>query len=116
MRNVKATRWFVEPRDAKTNENAMMDLVQSCGATDEKIYRCKKDNEGEEHDVVEVNHAFVARMECSATRFQHSFRVYTQVGGGPMRLWPFGNQTKLGRTTEVKRVKKELTKRSVVKD
>lgn len=86
----------------------MADLAALCGATDDMIYRGKKDQEGEEHDVVEVNRPFVTRMECNATKFEHSFRVYTQAGGAAMRLWPFGNQRKLIRTAEVRRSEQEL--------
>jgi len=104
----RVTRWFVEPMDAGTNESAMMDLVRSCGATEDMIYYRKPDNEGVLHDVVEVNHPFVARMECNAVKFQHRFRVFTQAGNGVMRLWPFGNQRKLSNTAEAVRIAKEL--------
>ena len=118
MKKERVTTWFVEPLDGDTNENAMMDLVQSCGATEDMIYRGKLDNEGEEHDVVEVKRPFITRMECNAIKFEHKFRVYTQAGGGKMRFWPFGNQRKLGSSAEVKRVTKkiaELPKRPTAK-
>lgn len=69
MARERTTTWFVEPKDGKTNESAMMDLVHSCGATDDKIYRDKLDNEGKPHDVVEVPYSFVTRMECNAAKF-----------------------------------------------
>lgn len=107
----KVTRWFVEPLDGQTNQNAIFDLVRLCNATEENIYSGKKDQEGEEHDVVEVNRPFVTRMECNAAKFEHRFRVYTQVGSAAMRLWPFGNQRKLARTAEVRRTAEELNER-----
>src|SRR3989339_1080700 len=111
MKKDRVTRWFVEPRDAQTNENAMMDLAAEAGATDDKIYRAKLDNEGEEHDVVEVDRSFVTRMENSAVKFQHHFRVFTQrEGESKMRLWPFGDCKKLSQTAEVRRSQEELTR------
>jgi hypothetical protein len=119
MKKERVTTWFVEPMDAKTNESAMMDLVQSCGATDDKIYRDKLDNEGVPHDVVEVPYRFIVRMECNAAKFEHKFRIFTHVEGeSAMRLWPFGNHKKLCRSAEVKRVTKkiaELPKRPTAK-
>ena len=69
MKKERVTRWFVEPRDARTNENAMMDLAAETGATDDKVYRAKLDNEGEGHDVVEVDRSFVVRMEIALQVF-----------------------------------------------
>ena len=113
MSKTIVTRWFIEPRDASTNENAIMDLVHLCNATDDKIYYGKRDKEGDEHNVVEVSRSFVARMECDAAKFKHRFRVFTQRNGeSGMRLWPFGRQKKLSRTAEVKRIKNELAKRN----
>lgn len=109
----RVTRWFVEPLDGQTNQNAIFDLVRLCNATEENIYSGKKDQEGEEHDVVEVNHHFVTRMECNAAKFEHKFRVYTQVGGAAMRLWPFGKQKKLARSAEVRRMADDLNARVI---
>lgn len=110
MKKERVTTWFVEPRDAKTNESAMMDLVQSCGATDDKIYRDKLDNEGVLHDVVEVPYRFIVRMECNAAKFEHKFRIFTHVEGeSAMRSWPFGNHKKVSRTAEVRRSEQQLT-------
>lgn len=108
MEKMRVTRWFVEPLDAATNENAMADLMRSSGATEDKIYHRVKDNEGKEHDVVEVNYPFVLRMETNATKFEHRLRIFTQVGVSRMRHWPFGNQKKIHRTAEVKRVAKAI--------
>lgn len=108
MEKARVTRWFVEPLDAATNENTMADLMRSSGATEDKIYYRVKDNEGSEHDVVEVNYPFVLRMETNAQKFEHRFRVFTQVGASRMRHWPFGNQKKIHRTAEVKRVAKAI--------
>lgn len=107
----KVTRWYVEPINADTNENAMMDLVQSHGATDDKIHYGKMDNKGKDHDVVEVDRPFVTRMEHNASKFKHLFRIFTQTDGeGAMKLWPFGNKKKLSRTKEVRRVADEIAK------
>ncbi len=109
MKKDRVTTWFVEPKDAKTNENAMMDLAQTCGATDDKIYRGKLDNEGVPHDVVEVPRPFIVRMECNAAKFEHKFRIFTHVEGeSAMRVWPFGNHKNLARTSEVRRSEREL--------
>lgn len=111
MTKKRVTMWFVEPCNADTNENAMMDLVRSCNATDDKIHHRKKDNHGKEHDVVEVDHPFVSRMERNTVKFNQLFRVYTQTEGeSRMNLWRFGGQKKLARTKEVKRVKEKIAK------
>ena len=113
MTKKRVTRWFVEPRNADTNENAMADLAKVCGATDDKIYYRKMDNHGKEHDVVEVDHPFVAKMERNAVKFSQLIRVFTQTEGeSAMRLWRFGGQKKLARTNEVKRVKQAIAKLS----
>lgn len=113
MKKGRVTRWYVEPRNADTNENAMMDLVRSCNATEDKLHYGKKDNQGKPHDVVEVDHTFVAKMERNAKKFNQLFSVYTQTEGERvMRLWRFGMQGKLSRTKEVKRIKKELAELS----
>lgn len=113
MTKKRVTRWFVEPRNADTNENAMMDLVRSCDATEDKIHYGKKDNQGLQHDVVEVGHPFVAKMERNTVKFNQLFCVFTQAeGGSAMNLWRFGGQGKLSRTREVRRVKREIAKLS----
>lgn len=110
MQTKRITRWYVEPRNADTNENAMMDLVRSCNATEDKLHSGKKDDQGKSHDVVEVDYPFVAKMERNAKKFNQLFRIYTQTEGeSMMRLWRFGMQGKLSRTKEVKRIEKELT-------
>lgn len=111
MAKQRVTRWYVEPRNADTNESAMRDLAMWCGATDDKIHYRKKDNQGKEHDVVEVDHPFVAKMERNALKFSQVFRVFTQTEGeSAINLWRFGGQKKLYRAKEVKRVKKEIAK------
>lgn len=113
MKKERVTRWFVEPRNADTNDNAMADLARVCGATDDKIYYKKKDNQGNPHDVVEVDHPFVAKMERNAVKFNHLYLVFKQTDGeNAMNPWRFGGQGKLSRTKEVKRVKKEIAKLS----
>lgn len=113
MKKERVTRWFVEPRNADTNENAMMDLVRSCNASEDKLHYGKRDNQGKPHDVVEVDHLFVAKMERNTVKFNQLFRVFKQTDGErAMNLWHFGGQGKLSRTKEVKRIKKEITKRS----
>lgn len=108
----KVTRWFVEPRNSATNENAMMALVGLCNATEDKIYRGKVDNRGMMHDVVEVNHPFVALMERNIANPEHLFRVFTQAEGeSAMRLWLFGDKKKLRRTKEVRRFAQVLARR-----
>ena len=110
MKKDRVTTWFVEPLNAATNQNAMMDLVNQCGATEDKIYHGKLDNEGVPHDVVEVPYRFITRMECNAAKFEHKFRIFTHVEGeSAMRLWPFGNHKKVGRTAEVRRSEQQLT-------
>lgn len=89
MTRNRVTRWYVEPRNADTNESAMRDLAMWCGATDDKIHYRKKDNQGKEHDVVEVDHPFVAKMERNAVKFNQVFRIFTQTEGErAMNLWP----------------------------
>lgn len=111
MTKKRVTRWFVEPRNADTNESAMMDLVRTCNATEDKIHYRKKDNHGKEHDVVEVEHPFVSRMERNAAKFNQLFRVYKQTEGeSRMNLWRLGGQKKLARTKEVKRIKQKIEK------
>lgn len=113
MTKKRATRWFVEPRNADTNENAMMDLVRSGNATEDKIHYGKKDKQGQKHDVLEVDHPFVAKMERNAVKFNQLFRIFTQTEGeSAMTLWRFGRQGKLSRTKEVRRVKLEIAKLS----
>ncbi len=108
----RVTRWFVEPRNATTNENAMMSLVGLCKATEDKIYHGKVDNKGVAHDVVEVDHPFVALMERNILNFKHLFRVFTQTEGeSAMKLWPFSDKRKLHRTKEVRRVVGQLERR-----
>lgn len=109
MRKERLTRWFLEPRDAHTNETAVMDLVNGCGATEDRIHYGKKDNKGVAHNVVEVNHMFISRIEKNAEKFKLLFRVFTQAEGENfMKLWPFGCQKKLCQTAEVKRLKQKL--------
>lgn len=109
MKKERVTTWFVEPLNATTNQNMMMDLVNQCGATEDKINRGKLDNEDVPHDVVEVPYPFIVRMECNAAKFEHKFRIFTHVEGeSAMRMWPFGNHKKLRRTAEVKRVAKKI--------
>ncbi|MFZ2303499.1 MAG: hypothetical protein WAV98_01755 [Minisyncoccia bacterium] len=111
MSKNRVTRWYVEPRNADTNENAMVDLMRSSGATEDKLHYGKKDNQGKPHDVVEVDHPFVVKMERNVRKFNQLFRVYTQTEGeSRMNLWRFGGQGKLSRTKEVKRMKKEIAK------
>ncbi len=52
MTKKRVTKWFVEPRDANTNENAMADLMRSSSATEDRLHSGKLDNQGEKHDVV----------------------------------------------------------------
>lgn len=113
MKKERPTTWYLEPLDAATNKNALMDLADYCGATAEKIHRQKLDNKGKKHDVVDVEHSFITRMERSIPEFNHRFKTYTQEEGeSRMNLWRFGGQGKLSRTKEVKRVKKEIEKLS----
>ena len=113
MSKNRTTRWYVEPRDADTNESAMADLMLSSGATEDKLHYGKKDNQGKPHDVVEVGHPFVAKMERNAVKFNQLYRVFKQTEGeSRMNLWRFGGQSKLSRTKEIKRVKKEHSKLS----
>lgn len=118
MVNKKLTRWYLEPRDAATNENAIMDLVRSCNASEDRIHYGKMDNKGAEHNVVEVNHSFISRMESSTSKFNMLFRVFTQKEGEKsMRLWLFGTKKKISRAKEVVRVARKLASfvhRSVV--
>jgi hypothetical protein len=108
----KVTRWFVEPRNAVTNENAMMALVGLCNATEDKIYRGKVDNKGMMHDVVEVDRPFVALMERNIANHKHLFRVFTQTDGeSAMKLWPFSDRKKLHRTKEARRIAQVLERR-----
>ena len=112
MAEKRLTRWFVEPRDAATNESAMMDLARVCGATDENIHYGKLDNKGIPHDVVEVDHAFVARMERNKTKFNQQYRVFNErEGESAMRLWRFGDKKNLSNTKEMKRMRSKLAKR-----
>lgn len=109
MKKDRITTWFVEPLNATTNQNAMMDLVNRCGATEDKIYHGRLDNENVPHDVVEVPRPFIVRMECNATKFEHKFRIFTHVEGeSAMRMWPFGNHKNLSRTAEVRRSEQQL--------
>ena len=113
MSKNRVTRWYVEPRNADTNESAMADLMRSSGATEDKLHSGKLDNHGYKHDVVEVDHPFVAKMERNARKFNQLFRVFTQMEGeSRMNLWRFGGQGKLSRTKEVRRVKREIAKLS----
>lgn len=97
MTKKRVTRWYVEPRYADTNESAMRDLAMWCGATDDKIHYRKMDNKGKEHDVVEVDHPFVAKMERNAVKFSQVFRVFTQTEGeSAMNLWPMVASRALG--------------------
>lgn len=103
------TRWFLEPRDAGTNENAMADLARLCNATEDMMHYGKLDNEGKPHDVVEVDHAFVAKMERSTRSFHFNFRVFTQKEGAQtMEEWKFGNKSKLRRTKAFKEMEAKV--------
>jgi len=109
----KVTRWFVEPLDATTNENATRYLAELCNATDDKIYRGKMDNNGKKHDVIEVEYSFITLMKRSILNFHYRFRVFNQKEGErAMRLWIFDNQSDLSRTKKVRRVKKNIKKLS----
>jgi hypothetical protein len=108
----KVTTWYIEPMNASTNETAMANLAEYCDATPDKIHKNKKDVQGKPHDVIEVDHRFIATMERDTAKFSHYFRVFTQKEGeAAMKLWIFGEQKKLHRTKEVKRIKKILQKR-----
>lgn len=112
MRKKRVTTWFVEPLNGKTNESAMAELAAELGATDDKIYRRKKDNMGKRHNVVEVEYSFITLMENNAAKFQHRFCAFKQTEGeSEMSRWFFGNQSNLSRTAEVKRVAGEIIKR-----
>lgn len=109
MVSKKLTRWYLEPRDAATNENAIMDLVRSCDASEDRICYGKMDNKGVEHNVVEVNRSFISLMESSTSKFNLLFRVFTQTEGEKaMKLWQFGAKKKISRTKEVVRVARRL--------
>lgn len=96
MSRNRVTKWYIEPRNADTNESAMRDLAMWCGATDDKIHYRKKDNQGKEHDVVEVGHPFVAKMERNAMKFSQVFSVFTQTDAeSVMNLWRFGGQKEI---------------------
>ena len=80
MSNSKTT-WFIEPRNAATNETTMEDLARVCGATSDKIYYDKFDNKGKSHNVVEApSHNLITRVKASVPSFNLKFRVFRQKG------------------------------------
>jgi hypothetical protein len=102
--------WFLEPRDAATNENAIRDLARVCNATDEHIYHGKLDMLGRRHDVVEVSWAFLEKMKRSRSTFKFNFRVF-KTEGRDARMepdpWLF-HKTKQRGGAEGKRVARKL--------
>ncbi|MCK9344495.1 MAG: hypothetical protein M0P64_00020 [Candidatus Pacebacteria bacterium] len=109
----RKTRWFVEPKNAATNDGVMQELLRVCGATEDNIFYNKKDVEGEEHQVIEVPRAFITRMENGQHTLQQKFHVFVQrEGSHRMKRWLFGKNEKLSRNKKVKQVAKQLTRRN----
>lgn len=109
VRKNRGTKWFVEPRNASTNETAIMDLVHECGASEDNIHRGKKDSSGAPHDVIEVDHAFITRLKANAEKFRLVFSIYAQAEGDrAMRRWTFEDKKCVRRTKKVALVRRAL--------
>lgn len=102
-------RWFLESRDAATNKNAMLDLARTFGDAGDMLHDGKLDKQGKPHDVVEVPHTFIAKMERNASEFEMKFNVFRQQDGDSrMDRWLFGNQSNLRRTKKVRDMKNKI--------
>lgn len=117
VRKNRRTKWFIEPRNASTNETAIMDLVQGCGASEDSIHRGKKDNKGAPHDVIEVDHLFITRLKANVEKFKLIFRIYTQAEGDrAMRIWTFEDKKSTRRTKKVALARRALEDLAMTKN
>lgn len=78
----KNTTWYVEPRDAATNEV----LAGNLEADDYIGVRICSDNKA--HRLWQCDHAFIGNLNRSKKKLRLDFDVYVQSGRrGQIRLW-----------------------------
>jgi hypothetical protein len=104
------TQWFVEPVDKYTNDAIAGYLADQPSAGDAAIAGLE-DTEGNRHDVWQVAHSTITRLEASKNTMPLAFRVYFRHGPrGPIKLWKFPHRKrpKLTRASELESPKKPL--------
>ena len=108
MRLKPSTQWFVEPHDKYTNDVIAGYLVDQPD-TGEASIAGLKDDQGIPHNVWQVSHATITRLEASKSTMPLAFRVYLRHGPrGPISLWKFPKKLpKLTRASELASAKKQ---------
>ena len=102
------TQWFVEPTDKFTNDAIASYLAEQPCAGDSAIAGME-DAAGDRHDVWQVAHSTITRLEASKNTMPLAFRVYFRHGPrGPIKLWKFPRRKrpKLTRASELAPPKK----------
>jgi hypothetical protein len=97
------TQWFVEPVDKFTNDAIAEYLADQPNAGDAAIAGLE-DADGKRHDVWQVAHSTITRLEASKSRAPLAFRVYLRHGPrGPIKPWrfPHRKRPKLTRASEL---------------
>ena len=88
-------QWFVEPKNAHTNEVIARSLA---AIVDINMSWSLRDNLGLPHRVYQIeNHAFITELEKARAKFNLDFYIYSRRGNqGPIRLWALDKSRKAG--------------------
>lgn len=109
MKTDAGSQWLLSPNDGATNEDAMADLMRTCGATDDMIHFKRPCTDGKRYDVIEVPYSFITKMERNSSKYRFAFLVFRQrEGAEKMEPWPFTKPKKVRRTKKVLGAKKAL--------
>ena len=83
IREVRDTRWFVEPLDAHTNEIFGKELDPDRDAS-----RGLTTSDGKHHNLYEADWDIVNRFVKSKHQINLQFRIFSKEGGGQVRQAP----------------------------
>ena len=90
----RSYEWFMEPLDDFTNKAIVSVLADQCQSDESRRSVLMPDNEGEPHNVWQVNYDTIAKFQRS-TGSGYRFRAFVREGGrGPIRRWNFSPDRK----------------------
>lgn len=105
----RLTYWYIEPIGDYTNENIAQELAAVCAADADNTLRDFPDNLGKTHDLWNVPHKFVTKLERSELTLHFRFKIfYRKEGEEIVREWPFKRKGSIHRTKAVRKMKKQL--------